>query len=307
VEQAIADLQYVPNVLAQTLRSGKDKAIGVAVPDLADPFFAGIVRAVEQAARRRGSVVLVTSLGEDPAEERPAVEALLRRQISGLILAPTSADHSYLEARSRQTGLVFVDRPPRHLVADSVIEDDRGGAAGAVRHLIEGGHRRIAFLAPQRQVATTRRRHDGYRAAIAEAGLVTDERLEIFYVDRGTSSVQACQDLLALPDPPTAMFCGNSATSVEVVPLLHQIGRTDVALVSFGDFPMAALLRPSVSAIDQSPAELGQAAADRLFQRIDEPGRRLKRHVVLPVSLTVRESSEIPGPAARSALRRLLA
>jgi LacI family transcriptional regulator len=169
VEQAIADLQYVPNVLAQTLRSGKDKAIGVAVPDLADPFFAGIVRAVEQAARRRGSVVLVTSLGEDPAEERPAVEALLRRQISGLILAPTSADHSYLEARSRQTGLVFVDRPPRHLVADSVIEDDRGGAAGAVRHLIEGGHRRIAFLAPQRQVATTRRRHDGYRAAIAEA------------------------------------------------------------------------------------------------------------------------------------------
>ena len=298
VQRAITEMHYVPNALARTFRSGRDTAIGVAVPDLADPLFAGIVRTVEQTARIRGTVVLVTSLTDDPAQEQAAVEALLNRQISGLILAPTSNDHSYLRAWTEQVSIVFVDRPPRRLTADSIVEDDRGGAAMAVQQLIDGGHRRIAFLAARREVVTVQRRLDGYREALAGADIGPDAELESFYAQALRHPAQACADLLALAEPPTALFSANSATSIEIVPFLHEIGRTDLAMVSFGDFPMAGALHPSVTVVDQRPAELGQAAVDRLFRRIDEPTARLRRHTVLPVSIIDRESGRLPGPRA---------
>src|SRR3954447_20331261 len=92
VERAIAELNYVPNVLARTFRSGRDAAIGVAIPDLSDPFFANLTREIEQIARSRGLAVLITSLGHDGAEEQGRVEALLGRQLNGLITTPVSDD-----------------------------------------------------------------------------------------------------------------------------------------------------------------------------------------------------------------------
>jgi LacI family transcriptional regulator len=296
VERAIADLQYVPNVLARTFRSGRDEAVGVAVPDLADGFFATIVRAVEQVARSHGTVVLVTGLGTDPADEQPAVEALLRRQISGLILAPTGSDHRYLEAWQERIGLVFVDRPPRRIKADSVVEDDAGGAAAGVRSLLAAGHRRIAFLALWRGIATTRRRLTGYRDALTAAGIEPDPALEISYADAGRTAEETLRDLLALPDPPTAVFSSNSLTSMQIVPLLHAWGRTDLGLVSFGDFPMSGALRPSIAALDQVPDALGRVAAERLFARIADPSTALRRSQVLPVRLIERDSCRLPGP-----------
>ena len=298
VQAAIAEMHYVPNALARTFRSGRDTAIGVAVPDLGDALFAGIVRSIERTARAHGTVVLVTSLTDDPVQEQPAVEALLNRQISGLIIAPTGSDHSYLRPWAEQVGIVFIDRPPRKLLVDSLIEDDLGGATAAVAGLIAAGHRRIGFIGPDRRVVTVSRRLAGYRAALAAAGLAEDPTLQVFWTERKTTPAQACADLLARSDPPTAVFSATSATSIEIVPLLHEIGRTDVALVSFGDFPMAAALHPSVTVVDQRPDELGQAAVDRLFRRLEQPTARLKRHVVLPVSIIERESGRLPGPFA---------
>lgn len=294
VTQAIADLGYQPNLLARSLRSGRDDAIAVSVPDLADPFFAAVVKAVEQEARARGAIVLITAPGEDPADERPAVEALLRRQIAGLVLVPTGADHRYLAPYSRSLALVCVDRPPHHLVADTVAEDDVGAAEAAVRHLLDGGHRRIAYLAPTRRITTVQRRHEGFRRAMTQAGLPADERLEIFHADAAVSPERATQVLLDLDAPPSAVFCASAATSMRVVPYLHATGRTDLAFISFGDFPMADVLMPSVTVVDQQPAALGRLAATRLFDRIAEPARRMRRSLLLPVNLTVRESSLLP-------------
>src|SRR3954468_18793281 len=95
VERAIAELSYVPNALARTFRAGRDAAIGVAIPDLSDPFFATLTREVEQIARSRGVAVFITSLGRDGAEERGRGEALLGRRLTGLIATPVAADQSY--------------------------------------------------------------------------------------------------------------------------------------------------------------------------------------------------------------------
>src|SRR3954452_18618962 len=158
VEQAITDLDYVPNLLARSFRSGRDAAIGVAIPDISDPFFATLTREIEQIARSRGVAVFITSLGQNGAEEQGRVEALLGRQLTGLITTPICPDQSYLRPWQDRTAMVFIDRSPSKITADSVVEDDRGGAHEATRHLIEHGHRRIALIGDSVATPTTARR-----------------------------------------------------------------------------------------------------------------------------------------------------
>ena len=293
VEQAISELDYVPNMLSQTFRAGRDSAIGVAVPDIADAFFGSVIQAVERRARERRAAVIVTSLGDDPESERPTVETLLRRQVAGLILAPISTDQTYLRTWQPRTELVFIDRAASGISADSVIEDDIGGAATAVRHLTERGHRRIAFIGNAVAVVTTSRRLAGYRAALTESEIAVDPLLVRLYQGDPTGAVTAVTELLHLADPPSAIFSSNSQGSLAIVPELHACGRTELAFVSFGDFPMAAALRPSVTVLDQNPEKVGEAAAQRLFARIDGLLAPRKRHLVLPVPLVIRDSSPI--------------
>jgi LacI family transcriptional regulator len=290
VERAIADLGYVPNVLARTFRSGRDAVIGVAVPSISDPFFASLTGEVERIARARSVAVLVTSLGENPARERAGVEALLGRRVTGLIMAPVSADQSYLRSCQDRTTIVFIDRPPAKIVADSVVEDNLGGAHAATAHLIRLGHRRIGFIGDTLAIATTARRVEGYRAALAGAGITHHPELVVLGATSHEESGKAAVGLLALADAPTALLSSNARSSIGIIPALQSMGRTDVAFISYGDFPLASALRPPVTVVDQDPAEVGRTAATRLFERLDHPDRRLKRRIVLPVSLIVRGS-----------------
>jgi LacI family transcriptional regulator len=290
VERAIDELQYVPNMLARSFRSGRDEAIGVAVPEISDPFFATLTHAVDQVARARGVVVFVTSLGEEGEDERAGVETLLGRQIAGLIATPVSADQSYLRRWQPRTALVFIDRQPGKLNADSVVEDDFGGAHLATTHLIEHGHRRIGFIGDSMVVATTARRLEGYLAALRDQGISADPALISLGAVPDIEAGRVVSDLLNLPQPPSALFSSNARCSIEIVPALQRLHRTDVPLISFGDFPLASALQPALTVVDQNPDELGRVAANRLFERIDHPDRRLKRKIVLPVSLVLRSS-----------------
>ena len=300
VQRAISDLDYVPNMLSQTFRTGRDSAIGIAVPDIADAFFGSVIQSVERYARDRRTAVIVTSLGDDPESERPTVETLLRRQVAGLIIAPISADQTYLRTWQSRTELMFIDRAASRISADSVIEDDIGGAATGIRHLTERGHRRIGFIGNAVAVVTTGRRLAGYRAALTAAGIALDPLLERFYQGDPAGAVTALSELLQLADPPSAVFSSNSQGSLAIVPVLHALSRTELAFISFGDFPMAAALRPSVTVLDQNPEKVGAAAAERLFARIDGLSTPRKRHLVLSVPLVIRNSSPINRPQAPS-------
>src|SRR5580693_5461979 len=179
VRWAMQKLNYVPNLLARSFRAGADAAVGLAVPDIADPFFAEMTGSIEVDLVGRGMAVVISSLfhggrgGEAAERERSSLEALLRRQISGLIVACVSADQSYLAPWEERTPIVFVDRAPKGLAGVYVIEDDVSGARQAVTHLAGYGHRRVAFFGVTLPIATTRRRLKGYRTALAENGLDT--------------------------------------------------------------------------------------------------------------------------------------
>jgi LacI family transcriptional regulator len=301
VQQAIQELHYVPNALARTFRSGRDAAIGIAVPDISDPFFATVTQAAERVARAHQTAVFITSLGNDPADERAGVEALLGRQVAGLISTPISADQSYLKAWQSRTAMVFIDRAPTRITADSVVEDDLGGAHAATEHLIEHGHRRIGFIGDAASISTTARRLDGFRAVLKSARIADDPDLIAFGATSSADAAAAARHLLSQPDPPTALFLSNARIAIAIVPALQALNRTDVALISFGDFPLADALDPALTVVDQDPDSVGQTAATRLFERLEHPNRRLKRSIVLPVTLVARASCCLPswsGPGA---------
>jgi LacI family transcriptional regulator len=304
VEQAMQELNFVPNMLARSFRVGYDKAVGVAIPDIADPFFAAMTRAIEDVALSRQMGVVISSLGRDAARERPVLEALLHRSIVGLIAVPIGDDQSYLVPWQQRTPLVFVDQLPSKIKADSVVVDDRAGAKEATLHLFKQGHRRIAFIGDSLEIATTRLRLEGYQAAVAEAGADFDNSLIAFSGREGGGYDvrEAMRILLGAEQTPSAIFSSNAKCTMGVVAELQLASRTEIALVSFGDFPTASLLQPAITVVNQDPVHIGQAAAERLLMRIEHPQRRLRRGTILPVNLVPRGSGELrPKPALRVA------
>jgi LacI family transcriptional regulator len=302
VRWAMQKLDYVPNLLARSFRAGADAAVGLGVPDIADPFFAAMTGSIEDDMVERGMAVVITSLfqggrrGQAAERERSSLEALLRRQISGLIVACVSADQSYLAPWQERTPMVFVDRAPKGLSGVYVIEDDLGGAREAVAHLARHGHRRVAFFDVTTPVTTTRRRLKGYRSALAEYGLDTSPDLVCMPAQTPGEAAAGLVKRLAAPNAPTAVFSSNIPCTMALVQALHEAERTDIAVVGFGDFPMAAALSPAVTVMDQDPARLGHIAAERLLARIEDPLAEPRRRTVLPVHLIPRGSGELRPP-----------
>jgi LacI family transcriptional regulator len=297
---AVAELGYRPDQAASSLRrsDGRTRTIAVVLEDLANPFSSALHRAVVDAARDRGVLVLAASSDEDPADEREAFAAFTARRVDGVILLPTSADHSWLDAeRTAGTAVVAVDRPAGDLDLDAVVSDNRKGALRATNHLIRRGHRRIAFLGDLRTIYTAGERLAGYREALGAAGLELDDALERFDLHHPDHAQAAVIELLTGPDAPTALFTSQNLITVGAVRALRQLERhRDVALIGFDDVVLADLLDPGITVVAQDAAAIGAAAADLLLARIDGDGGPTRRHVVA-TRLVPRGSGEIAGPS----------
>jgi LacI family transcriptional regulator len=298
---AVAALDFHPNVMARNMRVGaRDAAVGLIIPDLANPFFGTVAGGVERLIRTRGLQLVIASSEEDPDRERAVVTTLLRRQVSALIVVPAGgSDHGYLRAERRHgLPVVFLDRPPRNLAADTVLSAHFDGTVLAVDHLIQHGHSRIGFVGDEpRDLYTRRERYRGYRHGLQSAGLPVHRAL----IERGhheEDAAEATMRLLRLDDPPTAIFAANNLACIGVIMALTRADRRDVALVGFDDFTFADTLRPGTTVVTQDPHELGTTAADMALARLDgEAGRA--RTTVLETKLIVRGSGEL-APAARS-------
>jgi LacI family transcriptional regulator len=302
VTEAIELLGYRRDLTASALRRAdkRSRSIGVIVEDVGNPFLSALQRGVEDVARRREVIALVASSDDVADRERDLAAAFVSRGVDGLIIVPCAASQSYLE-RDRDSGIavVFVDRPPHGLEADTVVADNFGGAETAVEHLLAQGHERIAFMGDRRSVYTTQERLRGYQHALLRHAIVAaacDERLDLASSD---ASAAAVDDLLDRADPPTALFAGQNLLTIGAVRALRRLGlEHDVALVGFDDVPLAPGLRPGVTVVAQDPRAIGRQAAELLFSRIDGHTGP-PRHVVVAVKLIARGSGEI-SPAARN-------
>ena len=251
-------------------------------------------RAIEDVAVERRVLVLAGSSDEDEERERELVSAFASRRVDGLIIQPSSHDHSYLVAERRVgTAVVFVDRPPRSFDADAVVTDNVAGIRRAVRHLIDHGHRRIGYLGDMHSIATAAERHQGYVEELAEHRIEVDPlvvRLDLRGIEMAE---EAALVLLRSSHPPTALVTGQNMITIGAFRALRRMElHQKVALVGFDDFLLADLLQPGITVIAQDPAAIGRTAAGVLFRRLDGDLSPAQVHTVRTRMIT-RGSGEI--------------
>lgn len=295
---AVDRLGYTPNTVARGLKRGRTTLIGLVVPDITNPFFTELVDVVQRGARAAGYSVLLGVSDQDPSVEAELVRFMRSHQAAGTILCPTGteAGTAALAALAGPMRLVAADNAPMAAGMDTVLLDNRRAAALAAGHLIALGHRRIGTVAgPQHQVPG-RERLDGFRAAMADAGLpVPDDlvRLGAFRVDAALAAGRA---LFAGPNRPTAVFVANNHMLIGVMQALAETGLSvpgDVSVAAIDDFPWAAAFRPALTTVRQPIAAMATAALERLLARIDgDDGEPLR--LTLAPELAVRDSCAPP-------------
>jgi LacI family transcriptional regulator len=297
VREAIGMLGYRRDDAASALRRADrvSSSIGLVFEDIANPFLSYVHRGIEDVARARGVWTFAASADERSELERELALALCARRIDGLIIVPAAgADHSYL-ARERDAGiaLVFVDRPPAFLDADTVLSDNAEATTRAVLGFGQRGHRRIAFLCDRIELYTAQARLQGYRDALAKLDIPEDPSLVHADLSNPSSTDEAVRELFTLADPPTALFTAQNLITTATLHTLRTLGLPrSLAVIGFDDIELADLLEPPVTVVAQDAAALGRTAAELLFARIDGDRSPSKR-IIVPTRLIERGSGEI--------------
>jgi LacI family transcriptional regulator len=297
VKAAAAKLQFRPNLAAGFLRrsDGKTQMIGLLVENISNPFSATLHGAVEVVARLRDVVVFAGSLDENVEREHQLVDACIARRVDGLIIAPAADDHSYLVNEQKAgTPIVFLDRPPRNIEADSVLTDNVGGGKLATEHLIKAGHRRIAYVGDMPSIFTSSERLAGYNSALKAADIALEKKLVIQGDYSSEIILEAIRELLTSAHAPTAIFASQNFMTLAVIRILRQLGlHNEIALVGFDEISEADLLTPAITLVTQDVEAMGETAAELLFARLDGDTSPYKK-IVLPTKITARGSGEIP-------------
>ena len=286
---AIELLGFRPNLMAQSLALGSaPPSIGLIIEDLANPFFSAIARAVEIVALRRGYMLIVASSDEDPERERELMSTFLLRQVSGVIMVPSGNDHRYLISELEAgTPIVFLDRPPRRVKADTVLLDDVGGARAGVQHLLVQGHRRIGLVGDADSIYTARKRVEGYRRALAQWQIGPDSQLERLGSHSVETAEHSAAELLHLPDPVTAIFATNNRNCIGTLRAIRA-ARSSVSVVGFDEFELADLVSTRFATVSYDAAHMGTSAANLLFDRVADDSIPPRR-ITIPTQLVVHE------------------
>lgn len=308
---AIEQLGYRPNGIARSLRMNRTMSLGLVIPDNANPFFAELARAVEDAAFAHGYTLLIGNASEDEARQATYVRTFLERQVDGLFLVPAHGPLTCLpELQRARTPWVVLDRHVPGLVdVPEVRVDNRAGAREATAHLLWHGRQRIACIAGPADVMSATDRVAGWRDALTAANLGpatlpaaggSGRREALWHVPFGQrAGYQAARQLLAEADL-DAVFVASDEQALGVMRAITELSRRcpdDVALVSFDGIPAAAYATPGLSTMAQPFAEIGLAGMARLVERIQPAGESAGPAVsVLPVRLRARGSCGCQDP-----------
>ena len=293
VQAAVATLGYEPNLLARGLAKRQTKTIGMIVPDIANPFFPEVVRGAEDTVQTAGYTLLIASTDNDVEKEKLYLRLFLAKRVDGVILtkAPGRFPPDLQRAFARAgVPIVLLARTVPGFATDTVEMDDRGAAYEGVMHLRRLGYRRIGFIGGLHGASTSRRRLDGYRAALRDARIRFDPALVVEGDFRVESGYRAGLELLKRR--PDAVFVGNYLMTVGFMEALRQYRMRcpdDVAVVTCDDHPWLDAFSPRLTTIDLPKRELGAAAARLLVDRLARRGGR-PRIVTLKNALRVRES-----------------
>ncbi|GEK87707.1 LacI family transcriptional regulator [Microbacterium aerolatum] len=295
VMDAVAELGYHRNENARSIRPGHTSGlIGVAITNIANPYYSTFALGVEEEAALAGRRILLGNTSEDSARETALVSDFLGRRVDGLIVVPAGTASRHLEhSQTQGVPVVLASRRVEGLGVDSVVLADTDGAFQGTTALLDSGHTRIGYLGNSLAIFTGERRYAGFARAHEEHGIPVDPALVATNQQTVDQARDATRALLRTENPPTAIFCANNRNAIGALKEInHQInaGSRSVdefpELMSFDDFELAELSPVPLSVIDHDPRELGRTAARLLLDRLDADGKDAAvRELELPVSL----------------------
>ena len=290
VMQAVAALDYRPNLIARSLRAQKSAKIGLVVSDIRNPFFTAIGRAVEDTAYEQGYSVLMCNTDENPEKETMYLNILHDENVAGVIFSPTQKFSTAAKNFHSSMPFVIIDRTIKTDKADMVLLDNISAAYDLASHLIENGYRNMAGLFGNAST-TGKDRQLGFQNALEKHGL--KPAAMHFIEPRIKHGYDMTVELLTQANRPDAIFTSNSLLTAGAFQAIRDCNLTvpdEVALVGFDETTWGALVDPPITLIAQPTEEIGRTATELLFQRIAEPGRASKT-VILKGKMLVRGSS----------------
>jgi LacI family transcriptional regulator len=298
VEKAIAELGYMPNTVARSLRSRRTNTVALMVTDITNPFFTTLARGVEDAANQAGYTVIFCNTDESQAKEEQYLQVLLQKQVDGLLIVPAQSQAKAIrQIQKHGTPVVVLDRWIPEAEVDTVRCNSLDGAYQLTRYLLSLGHTQIAILSGAVGTSTADDRVTGYRQALAEAKIEMDEQ----YILRGEftqeSGYRMTKQAVNLPLRPTALIAANNFITIGAMKALQEMGLDvpeAIALVGFDDLPPALVTFPFFTVASQPAYEMGTQAMKLLLDRL--AGEKIEdfREVILPTQLIIRRSSGDP-------------
>lgn len=295
VEAAVAELGYVPNVLARSLRSKRTNTLALILTDISNPFWTTVARGVEDAASDAGFNVILCNTDESEVEQDKYLRVLLQKRVDGVLLVPVRSTVEPIKfVQSQDTPVVVLDRRIPDAQADVVRCDSEGGAYRLTRLLLSLGHRRIAMLSGPEGVSTAEDRVAGYRRALAEAGLDDDAAMVYYGRFSLESGYDMARQMLARTPRPSGVFAGNNFIAIGALRALRDAGLRvpeDLALVGFDDLPADLVVDPFLTVAAQPAYEMGRQATELLLARLSGESPAAYQEIVLPTEIIVRESS----------------
>jgi len=297
VEEAIRELGYVPNAMARSLKSNTTSTLGMLIPNSSNPYFAEIVRIVEDRCFGAGYTLVLCNTDDEPRRQSVYLQVLAERRIDGLIVVSTGAgddDSLVTQLHGLRIPTVLVDREIADPACDLVETAHMQGGLLAVRHLLSLGHKRIACIGGPVGVMPSEQRIEGWRMALAEAGAAPNADALLW---RGGFTIQggyeAMHAILRTEHAPSAVFVCNDLMAIGALRAAHESGvhvPDDLSIVGFDDIELSAYTSPPLTTVAQPKERIGALAVDMLLERVGGK-RRDARKVVLQPELRVRAST----------------
>lgn len=288
VELAIKELNYAPSALARSLKINQTRTIGMLITASTNPFYSELVRGVERSCFERGYSLVLCNTEGDEQRMNSNLETLMQKRVDGLLLLCTETHQPSKEIIQRYPSIptVMMDWAPFDGDSDLIQDNSLLGGDMATQYLIDKGHTHIACIAGPLDKTPARLRLEGYRDAMARAGLTIHDGNEIIGNFEFSGGFEAMQMLLALEVRPQAVFICNDAMAVGAYLALYQAGLRvpqDIAIVGYDDIELAQYMTPPLTTIHQPKDELGELAIDVLIHRISDPTQQQQRLQLTPV------------------------
>ncbi len=301
IRRVASVLGYWPNAVARGLVTRKTRTIGVVVTTIADPFIGEIVSGIEEMADAHGYSVILANSNADPAREVRVVQSFQERRVDGILVAASRVGALYARLLGQlKIPIVLINNQHPDEFIHSVVIDNVAASFSAVEHLIALGHRSIAYLGDQFGFQSDTERFSGYRQALALSDYPFLPELVVHGDGRPEGAKHAVEKLLALPVPPTALFCYNDMSAIGALRGIRSLGLRvprDISIVGFDDLLLASYVDPPLTTVRQPKRQMGRTAMEILLKLFsDVPQENIVR---MKGELVVRESTAPPHPQGK--------